>query len=75
MGENSKFSDTSFYDCISGPRAEAENSTRPLQIAQAINTYAGISTFNATTTKKPYKIKSESERLLNKLGKNIVGCG
>jgi hypothetical protein len=66
---------TNLQDCISGPMAVPEDSTRPLQIAQAINTYAGISTFNATTTKKPYKMKSESERLLNKIGKGIIGCG
>lgn len=40
----------------------------------AINTYNYVSTFNATTTKKKYRFKSESERLQARLGNVYANC-
>lgn len=40
----------------------------------AVATYAYVSTFNATTTKKKYRFKSEGERLQSHLGNIYANC-
>jgi hypothetical protein len=40
----------------------------------AVATYTYVSTFNATTTKKKYRFKSEGERLQARLGNVYANC-